>query len=304
MKDLIEKALSAIIGWIGELLNTIIEFLLMEWLAPNVTKNLETGISLYNGIIGNAVDILLMTPAEWNDDGWMFIIEEVYPVFLVVACPLIVIFWLYNLSKETIDPRMTGNLRMETLLFAFFKLSIAEFVTVFSPFIIWGGFGFIDLLTGGWISRNAGISSGLGFTEAQVRRLPGLILAITYLLSLICIAVYIIVPCIISYTATVRMYKIIVAAPFGTLSSSTITGSREMSHTAMSFWKFIIHVILEGVMILLVLALFAQMQSSLVIIDLDGNLDIMGKILNRIMVAFLCLGGVKGADTALQKFGL
>lgn len=304
MKDLIDKAISGIINVIGEVLNTIIEFILMEWLAPNVTKNVETGISLYNGIIGNAIDILLMTPAEWNDDGWMFIIEEVYPVFLVVACPLIVIFWLYNLSKETIDPRMTGNLRMETLLFAFFKLSIAEFVTVFSPFIIWGGFGFVDLLTGGWISRNSGISSSLGFAEADVRKIPGLILAITYLVSLVCMAVYIIVPCVISYTATVRLYKILVAAPFGTLASATITGSREISHTAMSFWKFIIHVILEGVMMLLVLALFAQMQSSLVIIDLDGELDVLGKILNRIMVAFLCLGGVKGADIALQKLGL
>lgn len=301
MGELIGKALEAILGWIGTFFDKVIDIVLKRLLVPNVTENAKTGISIYNGMIGNAVKMLTTNPVEWNAEGWKLIAEEVYPAFLLVACPLVAIFWMVGLCAESIDPKMHGDIRPEALLLSFFKLSIAEFVTVYALHIVCVLFGFVDVLTGGWVGENAKISMELGFTSAEVEELPGLALALTYLLSLIYMGVLIFVSCVILYTATVRFFKILALIPFGTLASSTIAGSREVSHTAMHFWKYIISIILEAVAMMLMLAMFSRVQASLAVVSLEGDMRIVGILLNRILLAFLCLGSVKGAGTLLQR---
>lgn len=301
MWDFIGKALDKLLEAVGGILDAVIEFLLKGLLAPNIAGNAEAGISIYNGLIGNAVKMLTTNPMEWNQEGWKLIAEEVYPVFLLVACPLVAIFWMIGLCAESIDPKMHGDIRPEALLLSFFKLSIAEFVTVYALHIICALFSFVDVLTGGWVGENAKIPASLGFTLAEAEALPGLILALTYLLSLVYMAVLIFVSCIILYTATVRFFKILALIPFGTLASSTIAGGRELSRTAMHFWKYILSIILEAVAMMLMLALFSRVQGSLAIVSLDGDMRIVGILLNRILLAFLCLGSVKGAGNLLQR---
>ena len=301
MWDFIGDCLESILNWIGVLLDKMIELVLGNLLAPNVIKNIETGIAIYNSIIGDAVSMLTMNPAEWNEAGWNFIASEVYPIFLMVACPLVVIFFLAGLCEESIDPKMQGNIPMETLLVSFFKLSIAEFVTVYALYIVCALFSFVDFLTDGWVGDNVVISADLGFTLNEVQTLSGLTLGLTYLVSLLYLIVLVVVVCIIVYSAAIRFFKILSLIPFGALTSSTIAGGREVRNTAIHFWKYMISVVLEAVLMLLMLALFARVQSSFELIHLQDELEILGVILNRMIMALLCLGSVKGAGSVLQR---
>lgn len=299
--DILDKAIEFILNALGDFINKLIDLLLKNILAPNVTKNMEAGISIYNGMLGNTIDMLTTNPMDWNSDGWQLIVSEVYPAFLVVACPLVVIFCLIDFCSETTDMRMNGNTRPEKVIPLLVKLSFAEFVTVNALWIICVLFSFVDLLTGGWVKRNASISSSLGFTKAEVAALPGLVLLLTYLASLIFMVVLIIVAAVILYTATIRFYKILTLIPVGSLASSTIAGSREISHTAAHFWKYIISVVGEAVLMILILTLFSTIQNSLSIVSLTGNYRIIGIILNRMLISFLCLGSIKGAGSWLQR---
>ena len=306
MKDLIQKALDAISAWISTLLDTIV-LAIGEKLAPCVMDCADMGITIYNGIIGSAIDMLTTNPMSWNTEAWNFIATEVYPVFLLVACPLVAIFWLFRLSAESMDPKMHGDVRMDTMLFGIIHFSIAEFVTVYALWIVCALFSFVDLLTGGWVGNNANISSDLGFETAEVAALPLLTLFITLLISFIYLGVLFVVSCVIAYIATIRFFKILAMIPFGTLASSTIAGTREVSNTALHFWKYILSVVLEAVVMLLILALFSKVQGSLEIIKpskLPEDYKIIGILLNRILIAFLCLGGIKSAGSMLQRAGL
>ena len=301
MWDFIGKFFEAVLDWIATFFDFIIEWIFAELLVPNIFNNVTLGTSIYNGIIGDSIYMLTINPSQWNAEGWNFIVTEVYPIFLMIACPLVVIFYLIGFCAESIDPKMHGEVRLETILLGFFKLSIAEFVTVYALDIVCALFSFVDFLTGGWVGENAKISSELEFALEEVSSLPGLALLGTYLTSLIYMVVLILVACIILYKASIRFFKILALIPLGTLASATIAGTRELNHTAMHFWKFVISVILESVVMLLMLALFARIQNSFQVITLDGEIKMIGCFLNRILLAFLCLGSVNSASTLLQK---
>lgn len=303
MNELFQKALAAISEWAGSLIDSIVNAI-AEKVAPGVIDCADVGISIYNGIIGNAINMLTTNPMEWNSDAWQFIENEVYPAFLVVACPLVAIFFLIRLNAESMDPKMHGDVRMDTLLFGMVRLSFAEFVTVYALYIVCALFSFVDVLTGSWVGTNAKISTNIGITLKEVTALPLLVLFLTLLVSFIYMIILIIVACVIAYTATIRFLKILAMIPFGTLASSTIAGTREVSGTAMHFWKYMIGVVLEAVAMLLMLALCSRLQGSLQIVSLTGDYRIIGIFLNRILIALLCLGGVKGAEQMLQRIGL
>lgn len=286
---------------VGEALDYILNVWLKNLLAEVTIGNAKTGITIYNDIVGKTISMLTTNPMRWNEQGWKLISQEIYPAFLVVACPLVAIFWLAAFCAESIDPKMHGDVRPETLLISFFKLAVAEFVTTYSLYFVCFLFGFVDALTDGWVGNNARIPTKLGFTIAEINQLPLLSVVLVFLFSLVYFGVLVFVAGVILYTATVRFFKILALIPFGTLASSTIAGTREVSRSALSFWKYILSVILEAVAIMLMLALFSRIQSSIMLVNLSGDLEIIGMLLNRIMFAFLCLGSVKGAETLLQK---
>lgn len=299
MSELIKKAIEAVVQWFISGVDSI-----YNTMASGVLNSADVGISIYNGIIGNAIDMLTTNPMEWNSDAWQFIENEVYPMFLVVACPLVAIFFLIRLNAESMDPKMHGDVRTDTLLFGMVRLSFAEFITVYALYIVCALFSFVDVLTGGWVGNNANISINIGISVQELKELPLFVLVLTLLVSFIYMIILIIVACVIAYTATIRFLKILAMIPFGALASSTIAGTREVSGTAMHFWKYMIGVVLEAVAMLLMLALCSRLQGSLQIVSLTGDYRMIGIFLNRILIALLCLGGVKGAEQMLQRIGL
>lgn len=300
-EDILEKVIDAVKNGSGPIVENILNWIKEEHLAPNVIKNMETGIEIYNGMLANTIDMLTTNPMEWNSDGWRLIVSEVYPVFLLLACPLVVVFCLMNFCSETSDLRMSGNTRPDRMIPMLVKLSLAEFVTVNALWIVCALFGFVDFLTGGWIKRNINMSTSFGFTQEEAAALPGFNLVVTYLTSLIYMVVLIVIAAVILYTATIRFYKILTLIPVGSLTSSTIAGSREVSQTAVHFWKYMISVVGEAVLMIVILTLFSTIQNSLRIVSLSGNYRIIGIIINRMLLCFLCLGSIKGAGSWLQR---
>lgn len=300
-EDIIDKALEYILNWQDELTGKIVDWIKEELLAPNVIKNINTGVEIYNGMLGNTLKMLTTNPMDWNSDGWQLIANEVYPAFLMVACPLVVIFYLIEFCNDTSDMRMNGNTRVDRMIPGFFKLSLAEFITVNALWIICLLFSFVDFVTGGWVRENAELSSELGFTTQDAIALSGLVLLITYIVSLVYMIALMVIAGVILYTATIRFFKILTLIPVGSLASATIAGSREISHTAMHFWKYMISVVLEAILMLVVLALFSKIQNSLNLVTLEGELKIIGILINRMLISFLCLGSMKGVGSWIQR---
>ena len=106
---------------VGEALDYILNVWLKNLLAEVTIGNAKTGITIYNDIVGKTISMLTTNPMRWNEQGWKLISQEIYPAFLVVACPLVAIFWLAAFCAESIDPKMHGDVRPETLLISFFK---------------------------------------------------------------------------------------------------------------------------------------------------------------------------------------
>ena len=72
MKEFFKTGMEIFLEKIEALLNGVIEWLLGNLLAPNVIENANTGIEIYNGIIGNAIEMLTTNPMAWNTEAWNF----------------------------------------------------------------------------------------------------------------------------------------------------------------------------------------------------------------------------------------
>lgn len=102
----------------------------------------------------------------------------------------------------------------------------------------------------------------------------------------------------------VRFLKILVIVPFGSVASSTLSGNRMVSHTAVSYFKYFLSVVLEAVTIALSI-IVSNAILSYGIFDISGRgIGWTGSILYLLEMCFisaLTVGSVKGAQQLTQK---
>lgn len=284
---------------------------MIEGGAAYLDKFFKFVFEMYNLIVGQAAGMLSQNPASWNTEAWQFV-EDTSNVFMGTAAILVMIFFLMGFCADSIDVHQ--DLRLENMLRMFIKLGIAEFFVTNSLTVVKNLFA----LGTGFIGKLSRSSKTFQYTvpdevskilnkplENELTGIGGL-LAILVLFILAIMFLMIMEGCafVILYEAYIRLFKILMLAPYGTLANSTLAGNRTLQHSAESFWKYALETILSAVTMYSAIVLSAVVISSGTLTlakGWTGSFYIFGWMLESIFVSLLALGTVKGAEQLTQK---
>lgn len=296
----IKSTVAEVIGeLLGNLLDTVVEWIVGVFLGPLLEACLKAGTTVYNNMLNNALTIMTKSPDQWNRGGWNFIVSEVNTIFVMFGSSLVVIFFLIGFCAESVD--IKHEIRLESMLTAFIKLSIAEFFVVNSLKIVTSLFGLVAELT--TFRKKLAFNITIDVKTKDLLGMSAGSAILGVILAFICMIALIASGAIITYTAYMRFFKILLLIPYGAIASSTIAGNHMLSNTAVSFWKYAVGTVLEGVTMILALSLFAKIDGGggLSFVKLSGDLAVTGKLIDKTLLALLCLGVVKGAGSLTQK---
>lgn len=298
-------------GWIKEQLTNFLDYI-VDWLvdvlfAPLLESFLNTGTSIYNAMLNGALDIMTKSPDQWNTGGWDFIAGEVNIIFVAFGSSLVAIFFLIGMCSESID--IKNEIRLESIITSLLKLCVAEFFVINSLNIVTTMFGFITDLTTFTkddTGKTIDFSISVDVTKADLKGLSWGPTILTVLLAFVCMIALIASGAIITYTAYMRFFKILLLVPYGAIASSTLAGNHMLSNSAVAFWKYAISTVFEGITMILALSLFSRIEESggLSFVDasaLSGELALAGELIDKTLLALLCLGVIKGAGALTQK---
>ena len=178
---------------------------------------LKTVVAFWNDKVSLVFELLGQSPTEFKDGG----------------------------PSESIDVK--EEIRFETVLRMLMRLSISEWLVANNVTIMKAFFESIGALVG--LITNSGspklkipneqqeIIEGLGFGESLLMMILAVIIAL----------VIIFCGFMLIYTVYFRFLKILVIVPFGAIAFSTTSGNRMVSHTAVTYAKHFLAVLLEAV---------------------------------------------------------
>ena len=240
----------------------------------SITKDLQSGVEFlvsagfdnYNSMTANAVDLLKTDPQNWmsdsggNSGAWNIIVNTINPAFVAISSSLVVIFYLIGFCMECSDIKQ--EIRFETVLNSFFKLCFAEWAVTNSIYIVKVFFSLADFLTSRLGSAEISMTYDGSAVESYIASTEGLSLIIGILLGAIFWVAITVIGMITIYQAYIRFFKVLMCVPFGTLALSTIAGNHMVNHTAVSWIRYTLSVVLEAVTMLIALKLGALLMSS------------------------------------------
>lgn len=268
---------------------------------------LQTGNETFQKYANHAVELLQKSPSEWNADGWNAI-TIINNSFIGLGASLVIIFWCIKLCSDNLDIRQT--MRPETMLKEIMVLIVAEWFVCSSFTIFTSLFGLVDALTQG-ISING--LEAIVVPENVLRYLLtdmdniGVVM-VNFALAFLYMLILSFSGFVIVYQAYVRMFKVMIIAPYASLVTSTIAGPHSISHSSIAFFKYALSTILEAVTMILVIKLGAVLFSSgLVGSELSATVEVasMGDFWSwasrEIVLAFVMVGGIKEASIITQR---
>ena len=206
---------------------------------------LKTVVAFWNDKVSLVFELLGQSPTEFNEGGTLQVISNIEPIFVAVGSSLVVLFFVIGFCSESIDVK--EEIRFETVLRMLMRLSISEWLVANNVTIMKAFFESIGALVG--LITNSGspklkipneqqeIIEGLGFGESLLMMILAVIIAL----------VIIFCGFMLIYTVYFRFLKILVIVPFGAIAFSTTSGNRMVSHTAVTYAKHFLAVLLEAV---------------------------------------------------------
>ena len=204
-------------------------------------------------------------------------------------------FFVIGFCSESIDVK--EEVRFETILRMLMRIGIAEWlvannVTIMKAFFTSAG-NLVGLMTQGTTtklkipSEQQTIIKDLGFGE-----------------SLLIALVIIFCGFMLIYTVYFRFLKILVVVPFGALAFSTVSGNRMVSHSAVSYAKYFLSIVLEAVtMALAIIVCNAFLNAGLPTFTSDYA-DWTKALMYMCELTFsvaMTVGAVKGAQSLTSK---
>lgn len=284
---------------------------IIEVAFPGIAWWFKLAFTIYNKLTAMAVGMLGQDPEAWNPDGWKYV-EGLNTVFLGIAAVLVVIFFLIGFCSDSLDIRQ--DFRLENIIRMFVKLLVAEFFVTNSLTLVKSlfglGTGIVQKLSGSDLSFEYSVPAQIDAIcndplNHDVSGLGG-VLSLVLLYELAIVFLLVISGCgmMILYEAFQRFLKIMLLVPYGTLANSTLAGNHTLSHSAVSFWKYALGVILDAVTMYMALALSAAVLKSGTVSlteNQTGIFYIVAWIMESTFICMLTLGAVKGASTVTQK---
>ena len=263
---------------------------------------LKTVVAFWNDKIALVFELLGQSPTEFKGGGPWRVISDIEPIFVGVGSSLVVLFFVIGFCSESIDVK--EEIRFETVLRMLMRLGIAEWLVANNVTIMKAFFQSVGTLVG--LITNSGITKlkipqeqqdiieGLGFGESLLMMILAVIIAL----------VIIFCGFMIVYTVYFRFLKILVIVPFGAIAFSTTSGNRMVSHTAVTYAKHFLAVLLEAVtMALAIIVSNAFLNAGLPTFTSDYA-DWTKALMYMCELTFsvaMTVGSVKGAQNLTSK---
>ena len=263
---------------------------------------LKTVVAFWNDKIALVFELLGQSPTEFKGGGPWRVISDIEPIFVGVGSSLVVLFFVIGFCSESIDVK--EEIRFETVLRMLMRLGIAEWLVANNVTIMKAFFQSVGTLVG--LITNSGITKlkipqeqqdiieGLGFGESLLMMILAVIIAL----------VIIFCGFMIVYTVYFRFLKILVIVPFGAIAFSTTSGNRMVSHTAVTYAKHFLAVLLEAVtMALAIIVCNAFLNAGLPTFTSDYA-DWTKALMYMCELTFsvaMTVGSVKGAQNLTSK---
>lgn len=263
---------------------------------------LKTVVAFWNDKIALVFELLGQSPTEFKGGGPWRVISDIEPIFVGVGSSLVVLFFVIGFCSESIDVK--EEIRFETVLRMLMRLGIAEWLVANNVTIMKVFFQSVGALVG--LITNSGttklkipqeqqdIIEGLGFGESLLMMILAVIIAL----------VIIFCGFMIVYTVYFRFLKILVIVPFGAIAFSTTSGNRMVSHTAVTYAKNFLAVLLEAVtMALAIIVCNAFLNAGLPTFTSDYA-DWTKALMYMCELTFsvaMTVGSVKGAQSLTSK---
>ena len=263
---------------------------------------LKTVVAFWNDKIALVFELLGQSPTEFKGGGPWRVISDIEPIFVGVGSSLVVLFFVIGFCSESIDVK--EEIRFETVLRMLMRLGIAEWLVANNVTIMKAFFQSVGTLVG--LITNSGttklkipqeqqdIIEGLGFGESLLMMILAVIIAL----------VIIFCGFMIVYTVYFRFLKILVIVPFGAIAFSTTSGNRMVSHTAVTYAKHFLAVLLEAVtMALAIIVCNAFLNAGLPTFTSDYT-DWTKALMYMCELTFsvaMTVGSVKGAQSLTSK---
>lgn len=263
---------------------------------------LKTVVAFWNDKIALVFELLGQSPTEFKGGGPWRVISDIEPIFVGVGSSLVVLFFVIGFCSESINVK--EEIRFETVLRMLMRLGIAEWLVANNVTIMKAFFQSVGTLVG--LITNSGttklkipqeqqdIIEGLGFGESLLMMILAVIIAL----------VIIFCGFMIVYTVYFRFLKILVIVPFGAIAFSTTSGNRMVSHTAVTYAKHFLAVLLEAVtMALAIIVCNAFLNAGLPTFTSDYA-DWTKALMYMCELTFsvaMTVGSVKGAQSLTSK---
>lgn len=214
-------------------------------LGQHILDLLDMVFGFWNNQVSLVFALLGQSPVDFKGGGPWAVIEGIEPIFVAVGSSLVVLFFVIGFCSESVDVR--EEMRFEVILRMLMRVGIAEWlvannVTIMKAFFTSVG-NLIGLITSGTAttltidSTQADIIKNLDFGPSLV------MLILSALLSIIII----ICGFFLIYTVYFRFLKIMIIVPLGAIAVSTLSGNKTVSHTAVTYSKYFLSLVLEAV---------------------------------------------------------
>lgn len=271
-------------------------------LGDKILALLEMVFGFWNNQISLVFSMLGQSPVSFKSGGPWAIIEGIEPIFVAVGSSLVVLFFVIGFCSESVDVK--DEMRFESILRMFIRLGLAEWfvannVTIMKAFFTSIG-NLVNLMSAGTTvtlsidSTQADVIKNLGFGESLV------MLILAALLSIIVI----ICGFFIIYTVYFRFLKILIIVPLGAIAFSTMGGNRMVSHTAVTYCKYFLSVVMEAVTMALAIIVCNAFISAGLPAFTGSYADWAKTLIYLCEMTFtiaMTVGSVKGAQSLTSK---
>nr|MCR5836772.1 hypothetical protein [Lachnospiraceae bacterium] len=206
---------------------------------------LQTVVAFWNDKVSLVFELLGQSPVDFKDGEPWKVIENMEPIFVGVGSSLVVLFFVIGFCAESVDVK--EEMRFEVILRMLMRIGIAEWlvsnnVTIMKAFFTSAG-ALVKLLTNDASTElvipeeQAEVIKNLGFGESLLMMILAVIISL----------VIIVCGFMLIYTVYFRFLKLMIIVPLGALALSTVSGNRGVTHTAVTYFRFFLSVVLEAV---------------------------------------------------------
>ncbi|MBR6223756.1 MAG: hypothetical protein IKQ71_09990 [Lachnospiraceae bacterium] len=271
-------------------------------LGDKILDLLNMVFGFWNNQVSLVFALLKESPVNFKGGGPWGVISGIEPIFVAVGSSLVVLFFVIGFCSESVDVK--EEMRFEVILRMLIRLGLAEWFVANNVTIMKAVFTSVGNLVG-LLSGNSTVELKIAADQAEIIKDLGfgeslIMLILTALLSIIII----ICGFFLIYTVYFRFLKLLIIVPLGSIAYSTMGGNRMVAHTAVTYSKYFLSVVLEAVVMALAIILCNALINSGLPSFTGDYADWAKTLIYLCELTFtiaLTVGTVKGAQSLASK---